>query len=60
MNNNQIIRNCLVIIYCYLTKVSSQINKCTIFEPNEFSLSIYSMVGLHCMESTCIVLYSVL
>ena len=34
-DNNQIFRNCFVIIYCYLTKVSSQINKCIIFEPNE-------------------------
>ena len=30
-DNNQIFRNCFVIIYCYLTKVSTQINKCIIF-----------------------------
>ena len=39
-DNNQIFRNCFVIIYCHLTKVSSQINKCIIFEPNELSLTL--------------------
>ena len=38
-DNNQIFRNCFVIIYCHLTKVSSQINKCIIFEPNELSIA---------------------
>ena len=37
--NNQIFRNCFAIIYCHLTKVSSQINKFIIFEPNELSNS---------------------
>ena len=45
-DNNQIFRNYFVIIYCHLTKVSSQINKCVIFEPNELSITIYSMVQL--------------
>ena len=41
MDNNQIFRNCFVIIYCHLTKVSSQINsKCTIFGPNELSITL--------------------
>ena len=43
MDNNQIFRNCFI-IYCHLTKVSSQINKCIIFEPNELYNTIYSMV----------------
>ena len=30
-DNYQIFRNCFVVIYCHLTKVSSQINKCIIF-----------------------------
>ena len=45
--DNQIFRNCFVIIYCHLKKVSSQINKCIIFEPNELSIvynTIYSMM----------------
>ena len=33
MYNNQIFRNCFVFIHYHLTKVSSQINKCIIFEP---------------------------
>ena len=37
MDNNQIFRNCFIIIYCHLSKVSSQIKKCIIFEPNELS-----------------------
>ena len=45
-DNNQIIRNCFVIIYCHLTKVLSQINKCIIFEPNKLYNTIYSMVVL--------------
>ena len=40
-DSKQIFRNCFVIIYCHLTKVSSQINKCWTFEP---SITIYSMV----------------
>ena len=39
-DNNQIFSNCFVIIYCHLTKVSSQINKCIIFEPNELSITL--------------------
>ena len=39
--NNQIFRNCFII--CHLTKVSSQINKCIIFEPNELYNTMYSM-----------------
>ena len=48
MNNNQIFRNCFVIIYCHLIKVSPQINKCIIVDPNELSShnTIYSMTGL--------------
>ena len=42
MNGQQpIFSNCCVIIYCHLTKVSSQIHKCIIFMPNN---TIYSMV----------------
>ena len=43
-DNNQIFRNCFVIIYCHLTKVSSQINKCIVFEPNELYDTIYSVI----------------
>ena len=42
-DNNQIFRNCFVIIYCHLTKISSQINKCMIFEPNERSITISTL-----------------
>ena len=45
-DNSQIFRNCFVIIYCHFTKVSSQINKCIIFEPNELYVTHYSMVNL--------------
>ena len=44
MDNNQIFKNCIVIIYCHLTKDSSQINTCIILEPNELYNTIYSMV----------------
>ena len=47
-DNNQICRNCFVTIYCHLTKVLSQINKCIIFEPNELYITIYSMVPSCC------------
>ena len=40
---NQIFRNCFVIIYCHLTKVSSQIKKCIIFEPNELSITLSAL-----------------
>ena len=40
-DDNQIFRNCFVIIYCHLTKVSSQINKCIIIVgPNELSTTL--------------------
>ena len=42
-DNNQIFRNCFVIIYCRLTKVSSQINKCIIFEPNKLSITLSTL-----------------
>ena len=42
-DNNQIFRNCFVIIYCHLTKVSSPINKCIIFEPNELSITLSTL-----------------
>ena len=41
MDNNQIFMNCFVIICCHLTKVSSKINKCIIFEPNDLSITLY-------------------
>ena len=41
--NNQIFRNCFVIIYCHLTKVLSQINKCIIFELNELSITLSTL-----------------
>ena len=43
-DSNQIFRNCFVIIFCYLTKVSSQINKCIIFEPNELSMTLSNLL----------------
>ena len=54
-DNNQIFRNCFVIIYCHLTNVLSQINKCIIFETNELSITLstlwscfrYSVVRTH-------------
>ena len=42
-DNNQIFRNCFVIIYCHLTKVSSQINKCIIFGPNGLSITLSTL-----------------
>ena len=51
-DNNQILRNCFVIIYCHLTKVITQINKCIIFEPNELSITQSLMEG----KSLCILL----
>ena len=42
-DNNQIFRNCIVIIYFHLTKVSSQINKCIIFELNALSITLYTL-----------------
>ena len=42
-DNNQIFRNCFVIIYCHLTKVSSQINKFIIFQPNELSITLSTL-----------------
>ena len=41
-DNNQIFRNCFI-IYFRLTKVSSQINKCIIFEPNELSVTLFTL-----------------
>ena len=43
MDNNQIYRNCFVIIYCHLTKVLSEINKCIIFKPNELSITLSTL-----------------
>ena len=43
MDNNQLFRNCFVIIYCHLTKVSPQINKWLIFEPNELSITLSTL-----------------
>ena len=42
-DNKKFFRNCFVIIYCYLTKVSSQINKYIIFEPNEHSTTLSTL-----------------
>ena len=42
-DNNRIFRNCFAIIYCHLTKVSAQINKCIIFEPNELSITLSTL-----------------
>ena len=42
-DNNQIFRNCFVIVYCHLTKVSSQINNWIIFEPNELSITLSTL-----------------
>ena len=43
-DNTQIFRNCFVIISCHLTKVSSQINKYIIFEPNELSITLSALM----------------
>ena len=49
-DNNQIFRNCFI-IYCHLTKVTCQINKCIIFEPNELFITLstlwYNQVHLY-------------
>ena len=42
-DNKQIFRNCFAIIYCHLTKVSSEINKCIIFQHNELSITLSSL-----------------
>ena len=42
-DNNQIFRNCFVIVYCDLTKVSSQINRRIIYEPNELSITLSTL-----------------
>ena len=39
---NQIFSN-YFIVYCHLTKVLSQINKCIIFEPNELSITLSTL-----------------
>ena len=45
-DNNQILRNCFVIIYCDLTKVASEINNCIIFQPNELSITLWVHWGV--------------
>ena len=42
-HNNQIFRNWFAIIHYHLTKVSSRINKCIIFEPNELSITVSTL-----------------
>ena len=42
-DNNQIFRNSFVIIYCHLTKVSAQINKWIILEPNELPITLSTL-----------------
>ena len=46
-DNSQIFRNCFVIIYCHLTRLSSQINNSIILEPNELSITL-STLRLYC------------
>ena len=41
--NNQIFRNCFVIIHCHLTKISARINKCKTFEPNKLSITLSTL-----------------
>ena len=43
-DNNQIFKNRFAIIHRHLAKVSAQIIQCIIFERNELSITIYSMV----------------
>ena len=43
MYNNQIFRICFSIVYCHLTKVSDQINKSSIFEPNKLSIRLSTL-----------------
>ena len=48
--NNQIFRNCFVIIHRHLTKVSARINKCIIFEPTGLSITVSTLwLHLHCV-----------
>ena len=42
MDNHQIFSNCFI-VYCHLTKVSSQINQCMIFEPDELSITVSTL-----------------
>ena len=44
-DNNQIFSNWFIIIHHHLTKVSAQIIHCIIFERNELSITIYSMIS---------------
>ena len=46
-DNNQIFRNWFVIIQRHLTKVSVQIIQCIIFEHNELSLTLSTLLGIH-------------
>ena len=41
--NNQIFKNCIVIIYCQLRKVSAQINVSIICEPNKLSITLSTL-----------------
>ena len=50
MGSNQIFRNCFV-IYCHLTKFSSQINKCIIFESNEL-YRLYNTILVYLLYGT--------
>ena len=43
---HQTFKNCFVIILYHLTKDSSWINKCIIFEPNELSITEYLLYGI--------------
>ena len=42
-DNNQISRNWFIIIHRHLTKVSSQIIQCIIFELNELSITLSTL-----------------
>ena len=52
MDNNQVFRNCFVLIYCHLKKVSSQINKRIIFDANELFITISTLWLYHRGDSS--------
>ena len=45
-DDNQIFRNCFI-IHCHLTNLSSQINKCILFGPNELFITLSTLLWYH-------------
>ena len=52
-DNNQIFRNWFVIIHRHLTKVSAQIIQCIIFERNELSITLSTLLCDSSLGSYC-------